>query len=246
MKIALENLAELYQTISKENPWSKCAPKSLLPADLREIEMLINDTLFALDNFLVERGRVYDIYGIKQPNTLNEFQNSLSAFEIIKSQNAELIDGSIIKSGAWNTNNDDAFRLIYELEKYQKYAGALTKFNQSIFQADIDRLIYELRNISNKKFRFFNNKQHIELVERYYAVPVQGSIDEIIRDLQEAKAVIKIRKNLEANEALGQKYYGGYWHLNADVNDLKAIAKWMSEFTALVREGTFSENTIDV
>ena len=245
-KIALENLAELYQTISKENPWSKCAPKSLLPADLREIEMLINDTLLALDNFLVERGRVYDIYGIKQPDTLNEFQNSLSAFEIIKSQNAELIDGSILKSGAWEGNNDDAFRLIQELEKYQRYAPALNKFNQSILQADIDRLIYELHHVSTKKFRFFNNKQHIEIVERYYAVPVPDSIDEIVRDLQQAKAVIAIRKTLEANNALGQKYFGGYWHLNANVNDLKAIARWMHEFTALVREGTFSQNTIDL
>jgi len=246
MKIALENLAELYQTISKENPWSKCSPKSLLPADLREIEMLINDSLHSLDNFLVERGRVYDIYGIKKPDTLNEFQNSLSAFEIIKSQNAELIDGNIIKSGAWNNNNDDAFKLIQELQRYQKYAPFLNKFNQSIFQADIDRLIYELRNISNKKFRFFNNKQHIELVERYYAVPVNGSVDDIIRDLQEAKAIIKMKNTLEANEALGQKYYGGYWHLNADINDLKAIASWMNEFSALVREGTFSQNTIDL
>ena len=246
MKIALENLAELYQTISKENPWSKCAPKSLLPADLREIEMLINDCLLSLDNFLVERGRVYDIYGIKQPDTLNEFQNSLSAFEIIKSQNAELIDGSIIKSGAWNNNNDDAYLLIRELEKYQKYAPALDKFNQSIYQADIDRLIAELHQISNKRFRLFNNNQHIELVERYYAVPVSGSADDIIRELKQAKAIIKIRKNLEANDALGRKYYGGYWHLNADPNDLKAIARWMNEFTALVRDGTFSENTIDL
>ena len=246
MKVSLENLAELYQTISKENPWSKCSPKSLLPADLREIEMLINDTLHALDNFLVERGRVYDIYGIKKPDTLNEFQNSLSAFEVIKSQNAELIDGSILKSGAWNNNNDDAFKLIQELERYQRYSGILTKFNQSIFQVDIDRLIYDLRNISTKKFRFFNNKQHIELVERYYAVPVPGSVDEIIRDLQEAKAVIKIRNNLEANRALGEKYYGAYWHLNANPNDLKEIARWMNEFTALVRDGTFSENTIDL
>ena len=246
MKLALENLAELYQTISKENPWSKCAPKSLLPADLREIEMLIGDSLYALDNFLVERGRVYDIYGIKKPDTLNEFQNSLSAFEIIKSQNAELIDGSILKSGAWNTNNDDAFKLIQELERYQKYAGTLNKFNQSIFQADIDRLIYELRNISSKKFRFFNNKQHIELVERFYSVPVSGSAEDIIRDLQEAKAIIKIRKVIEDNNALGQKYFGGYWHLNANINDLKAIARWMHEFTALVREGTFSENTIEL
>ena len=246
MKVSLENLAELYQTISKENPWSKCSPKSLLPADLREIEMLINDTLHALDNFLVERGRVYDIYGIKKPDTLNEFENSLSAFEIIKSQNAELIDGSILKSGAWDNNNDDAFKLIQELERYQKYSGILTKFNQSIFQADIDRLIYELRHISTKKFRFFNNRQHIELVERYYAVPVNGSVDEIIRDLQEAKAIIKIRNNLEANRALGERYYGAYWHLNANPNDLRAIARWMTEFTALVREGTFSENTIDL
>ena len=246
MKIALENLAELYQTISKENPWSKCAPKSLLPADLREIEMLINDTLHALDNFLVERGRVYDIYGIKKPDTLNEFQNSLSAFEIIKSQNAELIDGSIIKSGAWNSNSEEPFKLIQELQLYQKYSSELNKFNQSIFQADIDRLIYELQQLSNKKFRFFNNKQHIELVERYYAVPVTGSIDDIIRDLQQAKKVIKIRKDLEAKNDLGQRYFGGYWHLNANINDLKAIARWMNEFTALVREGTFSQNTIDL
>ncbi|SEK94653.1 Superfamily I DNA and/or RNA helicase [Methanobrevibacter gottschalkii] len=246
MKIALENLAELYQTISKENPWSKCSPKSLLPADLREIEMLIGDSLYALDNFLVERGRVYDIYGIKKPDTLNEFQNSLSAFEIIKSQNAELIDGNILKSGAWNNNNDDAFKLIQELQRYQKYAETLTKFNQSIFQADIDGLVYELRNISNKKFRFFNNKQHIELVERYYSIPVSGSVDDIIRELQEAKTIINIRKTLEANNALGQKYFGGYWHLNANIDDLNAIAKWMHEFTALVHEGTFSENTIEL
>ncbi|WP_296789719.1 DUF3320 domain-containing protein [uncultured Methanobrevibacter sp.] len=246
MKIALENLAELYQTISKENPWSKCAPKSLLPADLREIEMLISDTLHSLDNFLVERGRVYDIYGIKKPDTMNEFQNSLSAFEIIKSQNAELIDGSILKSGAWNNNNDDAFRLIQELERYQKYAGILNKFNQSILQADIDRIIYEIQQLSHKRFRFFNSNQHQEIVQRYYARPVTGSAEDIIRELQEAKAVIKMRRTLEANDALGRKYYGGYWHLNANPNDLKAIARWMHEFTALVREGTFSQNTIDL
>ena len=246
LTLALENLAELYQTISKENPWSKCSPKSLLPADLREIEILINDTLHALDNFLVERGRVYDIYGIKKPDTLNEFENSLSAFEIIKSKNAELIDGSILKSGAWEGNNDDAFRLIQELERYQKYSHLLDKFNDSIFQVNIDQLIYQLQDLSNKKFRFFNNKQHIELVERYYSVPVTGNVDEIIHDLAEAKAVIKIKNKLDANENLGKKYFGNYWYLGADTNDLKAIANWMNEFTILVNSGTFSQNTIDL
>ena len=246
MKIALENLAELYQTISKENPWSKCAPKSLLPADLREIEMLINDSLISLDNFLVERGRVYDIYGIKKPDSLNEFKNSLSAFQIFKSKNSELIDSSIIKSGAWNNNDDEAFKLIQELEIYQKQSKKLSKFNQSIFQADIDRLRYELQQISSKKFRFFNNKQHIDLVERYYAVPVSGSVDDIINDLNEAKQIINLKNKLEANNLLGQKYFGDYWYLNANIDDLKAIANWMHEFSNLVREGTFSKNTIEL
>ncbi|WP_407416558.1 DUF3320 domain-containing protein [Methanobrevibacter sp.] len=244
--LALESVAELYQTISKENPWSKCAPKSLLPADLREIEMLINDTLKSLDAFLIERGRVYDIYGIKKPDTLNEFEKSLSAFDIIKTQNSELIDGQILKSGAWDNNNDDPYRLIQELAKYQKVAPILDKFNPNIYQTNIDALIYQLNELSHKKFRFFKGNQHLELVERYYNYPVQSDVNGIIDDLNRAKIAIRLKKNLEANEALGKKYYGGYWHLNADINDLKAIAQWMTQFSALTREGIFSQNTIDL
>ncbi|WP_303737643.1 DUF4011 domain-containing protein, partial [Methanobrevibacter millerae] len=244
--LSLESVAELYQTISKENPWSKCSPKSLLPGDLREIEMLINDTLKSLDAFLVERGRVYDIYGIKKPETLNEFKKSLSAFDIIKTQNSELIDAQILKSGAWDNNNDDPYRLIQELAKYQRVAGVLDKFNPNIYHADIDRIIYELNELSHKKFRFFKGNQHLELVERYYNYPVQDDINTIIDDLTQAKAAIRLKKNLEANEQLAKRYYGGYWHLNADVNDLKAIAQWMTQFTALTNEGIFSQNTIDI
>ena len=244
--LGLESVAELYQTISKENPWSKCSPKSLLPADLREIEMLINDTLKSLDAFLIERGRVYDIYGIKKPDTLNEFEKSLSAFDIIKTQNSELIDAQILKSGAWDNNNDDPYRLIQELAKYQRVAPILNKFNPNIYHVNIDALIYELNELSHKKFRFFKSNQHLELVERYYNYPVQDDVNTIIDDLNRAKMAIRLKKNLEANEALAKKYYGEYWHLNADINDLKAIAQWMTQFSSLTKEGIFSQNTIDI
>ncbi len=245
--ISLENLAELYQTISKENPWSKCAPKSLLPADLREIEQLINDTLHALDDFLVERGRVYDIYGIKKPETLNEFEKSLSAFDIISSKNAELIDGDILKSGAWNNNNDDTYRLISELEKYQKVASALDKFNSAIFSTDIDGLIRQVQESAHKKLsRLFGSKQHVDLVERYYKVSVPKSPEDVIADLMEVRQVITIKNQLDSNEQLARKYYGDYWHLGANINDLKEIAKWMGEFSSLTHDGIFSQNTVDI
>ena len=81
---------------------------------------------------------------------------------------------------------------------------------------------------------------------RYYAGHVPDSIDEIISDLQQAEVVIRIRHNLEANNTLGQKYFGAYWHLNANPYDLRAIANWMNEFIAMVHDGTFSQNTIDL
>ena len=122
----------------------------------------------------------------------------------------------------------------------------MDKFNPNIYKINIDRLIYELNELSHKKLRFFKNKQHIELVERFYNYPVNDDIPTIINDLNQAKIAIKLKKSLEANEALAKKYYGDYWHLNADINDLKSIAQWMTQFTSLTKEGIFSQNTIDV
>jgi hypothetical protein len=74
MIIELENLAELYNTIAKKNPWSYCNPKSLLPSDLREIELLINDTIAALDDFNQESIHLNENYGIKISIYLNYYE----------------------------------------------------------------------------------------------------------------------------------------------------------------------------
>lgn len=243
--LSLENLAELYQTISNENPWSKCSPKSLLPADLREIELLINDTLNSLDNFLVERDRIYEIYGIKRPDTLNEFKKSLEAFEIIQSKNAALIDASILKSKAWYKHSNDEKILINKLKEYQEASSIFNKFNDHILTVNIDSLIHEIQSVANKKFSFFKNKQSNDIVEPYYKGPIPGT-NGIIKDLTDVKHAIDLKNELEANEHLARDYFGQYWHLNADINDLLSISNWMSEFSILSNEGIFSKNTIDI
>ena len=159
----MENLAELYQTISKENPWSKCAPKSLLPADLREIEQLINDTLHALDDFLVERGRVYDIYGIKKPETLNEFEKSLSAFDIISSKNSELIDGDILKSGGKVYLYTKGFihsKVIIIDDKISSTGSANMDLRSFMLNFEINAFIYDKEVIDEglREVEILNNK----------------------------------------------------------------------------------------
>ena len=239
--IKLENLAELYQTISKENPWSKCAPKSLLPADLREIELLISDTLFALDNFLVERERVYDIYGIKKPDTLNEFKKSLSALDLIKTKNMALIDGNVIRT--YPGNPHDANKLLLYLEKYQKSSKALDKFNDNIYKVNLTQLLAQVQQLANKKFSFFKNKQNTEIVKQFYLGPVPN-INQVIADLTEVREVLKIKKNLDNNKDLAIRYFGEAWHLNANIKDLKEIIRWLDEFNILKSSGMVSQDTI--
>ena len=145
--LSLENLAELYQTISNENPWSKCSPKSLLPADLREIEILINDTLNSLNNFIMERDMVYETFGIKKPDSLNDFTNSLQAFKLIESKNASLIDAHILKSHAWESDANGANILISNLEKYQSVAKIFDKFNNSVNSNPFSNILSFISNI---------------------------------------------------------------------------------------------------
>ncbi|MDO5849384.1 MAG: DUF3320 domain-containing protein [Methanobrevibacter sp.] len=247
MVFKLESVAELYQTISNENPWSLCAPESLLPADLREIEILIIDTLQALDNFIYEKQFFHETFGIKSPESLSEFSNSLKAFKMIESKNSSLIDSSIITSQIWKLNNDDPYKLIKDLELYQSQSRILNKFNDNILQADINGLIREIQDLANKKFRLFNsNKKKIEnIVGRYYKHGIPDT-NQIIRDLNAVKVVIDFKNKIESNKELARQYFGQYWYLGANINDLKAITKWMKEFWLLVGEGVFSNQTIEL
>lgn len=243
--LSLENLSELYQTISKENPWSKCSPKSLLPSDLREIEILINDTLDSLDKFIVERDKVYNVYGIKKPDSLKDYEKSLNALKLIEEKNSSLIDSYILMSNLWKNHSNDVNLLIAKLEDYQNTSKILNKFNDSILTCDIDSLILEVKKLTNKRFRFFKSKQDNQLVEGYYKVEIP-STENILNDLIKVRENINYRKELLANNEIANKYFGEYWHLDAKISDLKSISKWMREFNQLLDEGIFSVDTIDL
>ena len=243
--ISLENLAELYQTISSDNPWNNCAPKSLLPADLREIEQLIYDTLFSLDNFSLEMEKVYEGYGFKKPNSLEDFNLSLTAFDLFEDNLFNLIDGNVLKSNIWFKNSKDADTLIKKLEEYQLSSKIFDKFNSEILRVDLNQLINSVKKVSSKKFSLFKNKQTAEIVESYYKTNVPSK-DSIIKDLETIRTATHLKQELENNQNLAIGYFGNVWHLDASITDLKNISSWMTKFNNLLNEGIISETTINI
>ena len=241
--ISLENLAELYSTISKNNPWSYCNPKSLLPADLREIEMLIRDSLESLNDFRYEMNIIYEVYGIKIPNTLKEYEDSITALNILNSESADLVDSSILLNKNWYNNPKKSLELIKLLQHYQHASGVFNKFSDYLLVADLDTIIYDLEKESNKKFRLFGGNTHKEELYKLYNGNVPSD-REALSDLIKVRKHIKIRQTLKDNEELGRAYFGDLWSENANINDLKQVANWMNKFTYLISNGTFSQNTV--
>ncbi|MCQ2977165.1 MAG: DUF4011 domain-containing protein, partial [archaeon] len=243
--ISLENLSELYSTISRNNPWNYCNPKSLLPADLREIELLIKDTLESLNEFRYEISSINDLYGIRSPTTLQEYEDSIKALKLLNTNNARFIDSSILLNREWYEHPDKAFELIKLLEKYQKTAHLFDKFTDNILIADLDALIYNLEKESQKKFRLFGSNQYKEELSYLYKGPVPDT-KRALNDLINIRQNIKIRQAISDNERLANRYFGHLWSKNTPISELEELAKWMDKFTYLLSNGTFSENTIDL
>ncbi|MCQ2961789.1 MAG: DUF3320 domain-containing protein [archaeon] len=241
--ISLENLAELYSTISKNNPWSYCNPKSLLPADLREIELLIRDSLESLTDFRYEMNVINEVYGIKIPNTLKQYEDSITALNILNSESVNLVDSSILLSKYWFNNPEKSLELIKLLQHYQHASGLFNKFSDYLLVADLDTIIYDLEKDSNKKFKLFGGNSHKEELYKLYNGNVPSD-REALNDLIKVRNHIKIRQSLKDNEALGRAYFGDLWSEHADVNELKQVANWMNKFVYLLSNGTFSETTV--
>ena len=241
--ISLENLAELYSTISKNNPWSYCNPKSLLPADLREIELLIRDSLESLADFRFEMYIIKEVYGIKIPNTLKEYEDSITALNILNSESADLVDSSVLLSKYWFNSPEKSYELIRLLQHYQHASSSFNKFSDYLLIADLDTIIFDLQKESGKKFRLFGGNSHKEELNKLYNGNVPSD-KEALNDLIKVRNHIKVRQSIKDNEALGRAYFGDLWSENANPDELKKVANWMNKFVYLISNGTFSENTV--
>ncbi|KZX17426.1 DUF4011 domain-containing protein [Methanobrevibacter filiformis] len=245
----LESLAELYEALGTKNPWNKCSPKSLLPGDLREIELLINDSLFALDDFVGESNKLNEVYGIKVPTDITTYKKSLKGLELLENHTSELIDSSVITNKRWYNNPEEGNYLIEQLNNYQKSKDIMDKFKDSAIYQNLNPIIQEFEKFTNKKFKLFSNKSHKDEVKSLYKPNFQNKLSNdkaILKDLKDLKRFIKQKEEIETIESKGNSFFGELWHLNTSIKDLKNVTEWMSEFSYLLKSGIYTKRTIEL
>ena len=239
--LSLENLAELHGTINKDNPWSYCSPKSLLPSDLREIQILIADSSEALDRFNIEADIAEENFGIKKAKNLRNLDKTIKSLDFLDKE-VPIIDKDLLSSSAWD-NPKIAEKLINDLEHYQKSAKILDKFNPTILNVDINSLINTIKEGSHKKFRLFS-KSNTKVVEEFYKGKVPGD-SAVISDLNAIKKFKEEKTEIESEDTIGKSYFSNYWSLNADIKELKKIYNWMFELKQYLNEDIFTDKVFD-
>ena len=242
MILLLENLAELNGTINQQNPWSYCSPNSLLPSDLREIEMLITDSSRALDDFKIDAQLVEEKFGIKQPINLKKYNETLKALEFLDAD-FPIIDKKILYSPAWD-NPKGAVKLINDLEYYQNMENSLMmKFDQDILLEDINILIKEFEESSNKRFSLFSKSNKKEITKYYKGKVPKDS--EVLNDLKQVQEFQKLAMLMESEKETGYAYFSNGWNLSQSPKELKKIYKWMFEVKRLLKLEIFTEKIYD-
>ncbi|MGL6299142.1 MAG: DUF4011 domain-containing protein, partial [Methanobacteriaceae archaeon] len=110
--VELESLAELYSTVNitlpnKGNPWTNCNPGNLLPSDLREVNILINETLRDLNEFKREIQIVNERFGINTDfvSNLNGVKDSIEVMKLFEPSQINYISGDILENIANNLNS---------------------------------------------------------------------------------------------------------------------------------------------
>lgn len=239
--LALENLAELHQTINDDNPWSYCSPDSLLPSDLREIQILISDSSSALDNFNIEAEIAEEKFGIKKAKNLRSLDKTIQSLDFLDEE-VPVVDKDILNSAAWDEPKI-ALKLIDDLDRYQKSAKILDKFNPEILDVNIDYLISEIEENSHKKFRFFS-KNNSKVVEEYYLTKVPND-STVISDLNRIKEFKKIKEDIDKEEQLGKSYFSDLWSLNTSTDDLRKIYNWIFKLKQYMNEDIFTDKVFD-
>ncbi|MDR3063591.1 MAG: DUF4011 domain-containing protein, partial [Methanobrevibacter sp.] len=245
----LNNLTEIHNTVSDNNPWTNCYPKTLLPRDLREIEQFLEDSLIALNQFFLNGETINELYGIKKAKDIKSYKETLQGLKLLEDRDLELVDSKIITNNSWKNESKIAIELIDKLKEYQDVSKVLSKFNDSIYNVDLDNLIFEFQKHLNKKFKLFStNPSKDEALKLYKSSPLSkiSGDKSILKDLKSLKSYFILKDELDSLHDLGVSFFGELYSLNANTSDLEKLSGWIIKFNKNLENGTFNNVTLDL
>jgi len=215
------------------NPWKGTSPGVILPSDIDTVKGRILESRKNLYEFLDSLEHLVSECGMAPIYSYDDLRNSINAIKILKASNP--VDENILLNPEWNSPNENALKLIELLRRYRTSREMLLlKIRPSVIKKqDLQPLIQEFTTVSQSYLKHFNSRYRYlkNTILSQYLQKVRINDEEIIRDLQFAQEIIRMRDAIRNAHDFGISLFGSYWHdEESDPVALDEFKEWIVKF----------------
>lgn len=257
----LEDLAAILPLVMPiaDHPWRGCATGLVTHLLEEEIYKRIEESKAALDALEKVFDRFVTDFGVHIPKTLKALQLHLIAADVVTK--AIPVEPTVLLNQKWDTFNDEAKGLIEQVEIIAK---AKRKFRRWTLETDpvlkldteyILRLGDDYEDFSTltwwrRVFSWEYQRKIKSPIRGFYRQSLPKNPEVVRADLKELADCIIMKENMEwvmAATQTGPSLFGKQWQgEDSDPNQLRRFAEWIVAFRQQFREGTLTEDAVDI
>jgi very-short-patch-repair endonuclease len=233
--------------ISK-NPWRRCDPGILLPADIEESIRTVDRIHRVVTDLQTSTDQLSQRIGSAAPQSLKDLPQFFETAQFITISNT--IDYSILTNPLWNAPNDQVEGIIATIEAYLKQASCIrSTFTDDIYTKDIPALATEFKSQSGQFLKILRSGYRSSRRDalQLYRNPPHKDDAGILTDLDQVSRFLHLKRDIRDSDAIGRSLFGLLWQgEKTSPEQIRTFAQWMFTFRSKLREGIFSEKTVQV
>jgi superfamily I DNA and/or RNA helicase/very-short-patch-repair endonuclease len=241
----LEKLGQVLSTLgpARKNPWYGCEPGLVLPSDLGEIELLIDECAAAFQALDAAIKNLNELSATSRPNTLEEIAAVIDAAKLLENSKPLLV--KMLENEAWESDPSriEAEALVSRLRQYTELKTFVDKtFHPSIFKLDTS----EFLDLSCKFLKFIYPR-YWKLKKEILSCYVSGAPSQnnrILLDLACLSECKACRQELERAGTKGKKYFLDCWKgIESDPALLDECCRLIPPFRKHLKENIFTDRS---
>lgn len=252
LRLALSNLADALPLIKPISSHSQNSYSSdmVIQSDENIGEKLIGAYNASIDYLEDSIDKLVEICAIQRPANISDLRHVIFASKVIAK--SKPVDRNLLLNCEWDKPNDLALLLIQKVDTLQKQLPNIhSKFNEKAIKTDIDSILEEYEQSSDKSFLYkllsIRYRYLKRVIKSSYKAEPPKDVDDVLSDLNELSAHIKLKNEIGKSSDMGASFFGSYWEgEKSDFQMLQSFAEWVVTFRQQLSKNVFNNHILDI
>ena len=245
----LETLSDTLELVHPvtDHPWRGSRPGTVLPADEEAIAHALDALHHALDTLGVRSQELASLSAQRAPGCPADLPTTLDAARLLLEPcpvaRENLLDAR------WDHENLAAAQVVDRVAAYRhRRTQVLGRFRPAVLEEDVTGMLEDFQRLAPSLFRIFSSRYRAlkrQIIALYLVRPPRDRLEWSL-DLENARKALALRAEVREVDAVGRDHFGPAWQgEESEPESLRKAQAWLGTFRGHLRDGRFSEATVD-